>query len=94
MAAQLQREQMTVSDPHGMSVGDVLDATGLHCPEPVMLLHKKMRELQPGAVLLVVATDPSTTRDIPKFCTFLGHELLDASEADKTFRYSIRKKVD
>ena len=53
-----------------------LDATGLHCPEPVMLLHNKVRDLPPGAVLKVIATDPSTRRDIPKFCMFLGHELL------------------
>ena len=83
-----------MTDQHDVSAGHVLDATGLHCPEPVMLLHKKIRELPPGDVLLVLATDPSTTRDIPKFCTFLGHELLSTSESDKTFRYSIRKKAD
>lgn len=72
-------------------VEHVLDASGLNCPEPVMLLHKKMRELGAGDVLLVLATDPSTTRDIPKFCTFLGHELLSASEEGTSYRYRIRK---
>ena len=57
-------------------VNDVLDATGLECPEPVMMLHKYMRALREGEVLKVVATDPSTERDIPKFCVHLGHELL------------------
>lgn len=72
----------------------LLDASGLTCPEPVMLLHKKMRELQPGDLLLVLATDPSTTRDIPKFCTFLGHELLSASEEPgQAYRYRIRKSA-
>lgn len=72
-------------------VEHVLDASGLNCPEPVMLLHKKMRELGAGDVLLVLATDPSTTRDIPKFCTFLGHELLSTSEEGTSYRYRIRK---
>ncbi len=76
------------------SVEHVLDASGLSCPEPVMLLHKKMRELAPGELLLVLATDPSTSRDIPKFCTFLGHELLSATTVDQAYRYSIRKKAD
>lgn len=70
-----------------------LDARGLFCPEPVMMLHNKVRDMLVGEVLEVLATDPSTTRDIPKFCRFLGHELVlqevleDASE----YRYQIRK---
>lgn len=75
----------------------VLDTTGLTCPEPVMMLHKTMREAQTGDVVKVVATDPSTERDIPKFCQFLGHELLShevIGSAEKTteFCYLIRKK--
>ncbi len=69
-----------------------LDASGLFCPEPVMMLHTKVRELAAGAVLKVTATDPSTQRDIPKFCVFLEHQLLDSSEQDGTYTYLIRKK--
>lgn len=71
----------------------VLDARGLFCPEPVMLLHKKVRELPPGAVLEVLATDPSTSRDIPKFCIFLGHELLASEQDGELYRYRIRKNA-
>ncbi len=70
-----------------------LDACGLFCPEPVMLLHTKVRELGAGKVLKVTATDPSTQRDIPKFCLFLEHQLLDSSEQDGTYTYLIRKKL-
>ena len=69
-----------------------LDASGLFCPEPVMLLHSKVRELAAGDVLKVIATDPSTQRDIPKFCMFLEHQLLESSEQDGTYMYWIRKK--
>lgn len=69
-----------------------LDARGLLCPEPVMLLHNKVREMAVGELLQVVATDPSTQRDIPKFCTFLGHELVEqAVLEDQTYEYLIRK---
>jgi len=44
-----------------------------------------------GEVLRVLATDPSTQRDIPKFCTFLGHELLEQQVAEQVFEYFIRK---
>ena len=69
-----------------------LDASGLFCPETVMMLHSKVRELAAGDVLKVIATDPSTQRDIPKFCMFLEHQLLESSEQDGTYMYWIRKK--
>jgi tRNA 2-thiouridine synthesizing protein A len=73
---------------------DTLDATGLNCPEPVMLLHNKVRSLKVGGLLKVIATDPSTRRDIPKFCLFLGHELVEQAEDGATYLYLIRKKSD
>ena len=72
----------------------VLDAKGLYCPEPVMLLHNKVRDLPGGGLLKVLATDPSTERDIPKFCVFLGHELIEATRDDTLFTYLIKKKAD
>ena len=72
----------------------VLDAKGLYCPEPGMLLHNKVRDLPEGGLLKVLATDPSTERDIPKFCAFLGHELIEATLDDTLFTFGIKKKAD
>ncbi len=68
-----------------------LDTCGLLCPEPVMLLHKKVRDVASGDTIEVIATDPSTTRDIPKFCHFLGHELVEQKEEGDQYYYLIRK---
>ncbi len=68
-----------------------LDATGLTCPEPVMLLHKAMREIAHGECVEVIATDPSTQRDIPKFCQFLRHGLLRQEVAQDKFIFLLRK---
>lgn len=68
-----------------------LDARGLFCPEPVMMLHNRINDVAPGGVLRVVATDPSTTRDIPRFCQFLGHELVSEQEQDGEYIYLIRR---
>ena len=65
-----------------------LDATGLLCPEPVMMLHNKVRDMAPGEVLEV----RSTERDIPKFCQFLGHTLLGQEQEGELWVYWIRKK--
>ena len=67
-----------------------LDTTGLYCPEPIMLMHTKVRDTTPGQVLKVIATDPATTRDVPKFCQFLGHQLLQQDESGDHYVYFIR----
>jgi tRNA 2-thiouridine synthesizing protein A len=77
-----------------LSADAVLDASGLNCPEPVMMLHQKVRDLHAGGLLKVIATDPSTQRDIPKFCVFLGHDLIEQNAADGVYLYWIRKKQD
>ena len=69
-----------------------LDARGLYCPEPVMLLHNKIRDITAGSLLRLIATDPSTQRDVPKFCLFLGHELVSAVEDSGEYVYVIQKK--
>lgn len=68
-----------------------LDTLGLRCPEPVMMIRKKMRELSSGESLLVIADDPSTQRDIPKFCQFMDHKLLDQQHNNKQFIFLIEK---
>lgn len=69
----------------------VLDVKGLICPEPVMMLHNAIRDSQSGDVLEILATDPSTERDIPKFCEFLGHELLSAKTEQDVYTYRVKK---
>lgn len=68
-----------------------LDTTGLRCPEPVMLVRKTIRHMEPGQTLLIVADDPATTRDIPGFCRFMDHELISSSTEAPPFSYLIRK---
>ncbi|MDN7133972.1 sulfurtransferase TusA [Halomonas sp. MC140] len=73
------------------SYDELLDTSGLYCPEPIMLMHNKVRDMASGQVLKVVATDPATTRDVPKFCQFLGHELLEQDvSTESSYLYFIR----
>jgi len=44
-----------------------------------------------GGILRVTATDPSTVRDIPRFCQFLGHELLAQNQPAGEFHFMIRR---
>lgn len=69
-----------------------LDTTGLICPEPIMLLHKTMRQLKGGQRVAMTASDPATCRDVPNFCRHLGHGLLEQGQKDGVYFYLIQKK--
>ncbi|KLV05056.1 MULTISPECIES: sulfurtransferase TusA [Photobacterium] len=68
-----------------------LEAEGLRCPEPVMMVRKTVRKMADGDTLLVIADDPSTTRDIPSFCRFMDHTLIAAETDTVPYRYLIKK---
>jgi tRNA 2-thiouridine synthesizing protein A len=69
-----------------------LNTIGLRCPEPVMMIRKKIRQLPIGETLLVTADDPSTTRDIPSFCRFMEHDLIAMLVDVKPYSYLIKKQ--
>lgn len=68
-----------------------LDALGLRCPEPVMMVRKTVRNMQEGETLLILADDPATTRDIPGFCRFMEHQLLAADTEQLPYRFLLKK---
>jgi len=68
-----------------------LDAMGLRCPEPVMMVRLNIRKIASGETLLIKCDDPSTTRDIPSFCRFMEHELVAQQIEHPPFLYVIRK---
>ncbi|XBC39116.1 MAG: sulfurtransferase TusA [Buchnera aphidicola (Nurudea shiraii)] len=69
----------------------LLDLRTLRCPEPLMLLRKTVRIIKHGRILLVLADDPSTIRDIPNFCRFMNHVLLKTSIEILPYQYLIQK---
>ena len=68
-----------------------IDATGLVCPEPLMIVRNKVREMRAGERVHVLATDPSTTRDFRNFCRFMGHTLLELEATGHQLEFIIEK---
>ena len=68
-----------------------LDTSGLRCPEPVWMLHSAIRDACVSDIIKVVATDPATLRDIPQFCSFLGHTLLHQEQDDQVYVFLVQK---
>ena len=68
-----------------------LDAIGLRCPEPVMMVRMNIRKIASGETLLIKCDDPSTARDIPSFFRFMEDELLAKQTDTLPFLYVIKK---
>jgi tRNA 2-thiouridine synthesizing protein A len=71
-----------------------LDASGLLCPMPIVKTAKAMKELAPGAVLKLLATDRGSITDVPAWTETTGNELLEWHEEDGAFVFLIRKAAD
>lgn len=69
-----------------------IDAKGKKCPMPVLLCSRGIKDLEPGQVMLVEATDAGSKSDIPSWARDTGNELLEATSEDGVFRYLIRKR--
>ncbi|MFA0697943.1 sulfurtransferase TusA, partial [Vibrio sp. 10N.222.49.C9] len=52
---------------------ELLNVKTLLCPEPVMMVRKAVRKMKEGEQLKILATDPSTQRDLPAFCMHMDH---------------------
>ncbi|WP_370981451.1 sulfurtransferase TusA [Agaribacterium sp. ZY112] len=74
-----------------MTEEHILDAKGLSCPEPIMMLHGVVRDAATGERIFMQATDPSSERDVKKFCTFLGHELAECREEAGVYYFELIK---
>lgn len=68
-----------------------LDTKGLKCPLPVLRARKAMKDVPPGGLLQVLATDPGAAGDFAHFCEAVGHELVESKEENGVFTFLIRK---
>ena len=68
-----------------------IDTRGLLCPEPLMLVRNRIRDMASDETLRIEATDPSTKRDFTNFCRFMGHQLVEDSVDGDVFKYVIKK---
>jgi tRNA 2-thiouridine synthesizing protein A len=68
-----------------------LDCVGLYCPMPIYNTANKLKELKPGQVLEVLASDEGIKADAPAWCQSTGNELLCIEEEAGEYRVYIKK---
>jgi tRNA 2-thiouridine synthesizing protein A len=68
-----------------------VDATGLHCPLPLLRLKKALTELQSGNVVKLIATDPAAHLDVGVYVEQCGHRILEITKEEDVQIFFIRK---
>ena len=68
-----------------------LDSTGLLCPLPVLKIRKKLKEMQKGDILRVIADDTAAIVDIPHYCHESGDKILRQDISDEEQIYLLMK---
>lgn len=68
-----------------------LDCKGLLCPMPIVRLAKAVRELDPGQVILLEATDPGAIPDVAAWSRTTGNPIVSQDRAGAVMRFWIQK---
>lgn len=69
----------------------VLDVKGLNCPLPILRAKKTLKDMDMGATLEVIATDPGAVKDFEAFCRTTGNELLESESGNGEYRFVIKR---
>lgn len=72
---------------------EILDATGLRCPLPVLRARKALKGMSDGGLLEVLATDTAAPPDFEAFCRETGHTLVTIEQTDEIYTIRLRKAV-
>ena len=68
-----------------------LDCVGLYCPIPIAETAKKLRDLDVGQTLEILADDDGIKEDMPAWCRTTGNELLGIEEEAGQYKVYVKK---
>ncbi len=69
----------------------LLDASGLSCPLPLLKAKQALSRMALGECLQVIATDAGSVRDFKAYTDQSDHELLQSFSEDGRYIYVIRR---
>jgi len=75
-----------------ITIARSLDLKGLSCPLPIIKTAKAIKELNPGDLLEVFATDPGSVPDFKAWSQTTGNPLIETSNEVGVFHFVLRKK--
>ncbi len=68
-----------------------LDARGLKCPLPVLKARRALKDVPPGGLLRVLATDPGATKDFAHFCETTRCVMIESGQEGEVLSFVLRK---
>ena len=74
------------------TIASRLDLKGLSCPLPIAKTARAVRDLQPGELIEVFATDPGSVADFNAWAKSTGNQLVESSEDGGVYRFVIKRK--
>jgi tRNA 2-thiouridine synthesizing protein A len=70
-----------------------IDALGLKCPIPIIMLADQIGDIPIGAVVAVLADDPAAYTDIPSWCVMKAHEFVAYQDLPRGWALFIRRRL-
>ena len=68
-----------------------IDARGLLCPMPIVKLAQGIKEVEPGQIVVLQATDPGAGPDVAAWAVSTGNPLIHEEREGKVARFWIQK---
>jgi tRNA 2-thiouridine synthesizing protein A len=68
-----------------------LDALGKKCPIPIIMLADRIREVQVGQTIEVLADDPAAKTDLPAWCALKSQEFIRAADLPAGWSFLVRR---
>jgi tRNA 2-thiouridine synthesizing protein A len=83
--------EAVLSNGTKIAVARQIDCLGVSCPRPQLMTKKAIGEVAVGAVIEVLADNPSSVEALPPMCDELDATHLDTVKAHNCWRIYIRK---
>ena len=68
-----------------------IDALGKKCPIPIIMLADRIRDVQVGQLIAVLADDPAAKTDLPAWCALKSQEFVAAVDRPVGWSFLVRR---
>lgn len=69
----------------------IVDASGLSCPQPVLMVIERIKDMGSGEIIVIVDTDTSK-ENVSRAATSKGWEVTDVQPVGQGYKITIKKE--
>ena len=82
---------MSVTELATLQVHKTVDARGTSCPGPILAAKKGIVDVKVGEIMMVLATDSGTKKDLPAWAKKMGHDYLGVLEEQGILKLYVKR---